>query len=156
MHLLDVTSSPPLPKCKFIKTNEALMLPKLNADQIPGMHLSHWLSLSAPESKEGPLSAGDRGSGASMDLIMDWHELVLDLHTITCCQIHAEMQKTDFPCPHSVTYPLPARPFVLSVEEALMNTFFLRHTWMPKSHLYFLSDHQAERRGVGKEEWHRG
>lgn len=71
MHLLDVTSSSPLPKCKFIKTNEAPMLPKLNADQIPSMHLPHWLSVSAPERQEGPLSAGDRGSGASMDLIMD-------------------------------------------------------------------------------------
>lgn len=47
------------------------MLPKLNADQIPNMHLPHLLSVSAPESEEGPLSAGDRGSGASMDLIMD-------------------------------------------------------------------------------------
>lgn len=43
------------------------MLPKLNADQIPGMHLPHWRSVSAEhESEEGPLSAGgsygpDRG-----------------------------------------------------------------------------------------------
>lgn len=72
------------------------MLPKLNADQIPNMHLPHLLSVSAPESEEGPLSAGDRGSGASMDLIMDWHELALDLHTTTCCQIHVEMHRQTF------------------------------------------------------------
>ena len=47
------------------------MLPKLNADQIPGMHLPCWHSVSAaPGSEEGPLSAGNRGSGASMDLIV--------------------------------------------------------------------------------------
>lgn len=48
------------------------MLPKLNADQIPGMQLPRWHSVSAaPESKEGPLSAGNRGSGASVDPIVD-------------------------------------------------------------------------------------
>ena len=48
------------------------MLPKLNADQIPGMHLPCWRSVSAaPKSEEGPLSAGKKGAGASMDLIVD-------------------------------------------------------------------------------------
>lgn len=36
------------------------MLPKLNADQIPGMHLPGRLSASAPDSEERPASAGDR------------------------------------------------------------------------------------------------
>lgn len=70
------------------------MLPKLNADQIPGMHLPHWHSVSAaPESEEGPLSAGNRGSGASMDPIVDLDKSVLDLHTVTCHQVHVEMHR---------------------------------------------------------------
>ena len=42
------------------------------------------------------------------------------------------------------------------LKEAPADTFILRHTSMSRSHLYFLSGHQAEGRGVAREEWARG
>lgn len=81
--------------------------------------------------------------------------MALDVHTIARPQAPAETHRQASPThPEDTRFP-PGR-VVLSAEEAPADASFLRHKSRSRGHLHFLSDHQAEGRGVAREEWARG
>lgn len=108
------------------------MLPKLNADQIPGMHLPRWRSVSAEheseESEEGPLSAGGSyGPDRGLPWIRAWFA-----HDDTPSGSYWDAQTGFLTLILWYTNFLPGHA-VLSAQEPPANTFFRVYLDVQKS-----------------------